>query len=205
MYSLFLLFPLFFFLNSGKVRETRVNIVLFGCRVLKSPAPLPTPLDSPGWRRAGHSSLLFEITELTSVNVFGEDRWRWSNVIGTGIFISSRFLSYCLRFSFDWFFFFTREIFQLFFNGSILFSFFFSFLFPFICTALFILNVKIKIWYHLKFEDIGICICVYRYMCYTCHVQIFFVFFIQTLCRYLLISFFFLQEFLFLFFPLLWI
>lgn len=75
------------------------------------------------------------------------------------------------------------------------FLFFFSLLFPFICTALFILNVKIKIWYHLKFEDIGICICVYRYMCYTCHVQIFFVFFIQMLCRYLLISFFFYRNF----------
>lgn len=80
-------------------------------------------------------------------------------------------------------------------NFSIIFQwfnivfFFFSLLFPFICTALFILNVKIKIWYHLKFEDIGM------YMCYTCHVQIFFVFFIQTLCRYLLISFFFYRNF----------
>lgn len=80
------------------------------------------------------------------------------------------------------------EIFHLFFNGSILFSFFLSLLFPFICTALFILNVKIKIWYHLKFEDIGMHV-------YMCHVQIFFVFFIQTLCRYLLISFFFYRNF----------
>lgn len=101
-------------------------------------SPLPIPLDSPGWRRAGHSSLLFEITELTSVNVFGEDRWRCSNVIGTGIFIPSRFLFDHLRFSLDpWLalsffleeffngYFFFYLLFLLFFNGSISFTFFF--------------------------------------------------------------------------------
>lgn len=93
------------------------------------------------------------------------------------------------------------EIFQLFFNSSILFSFFFSLLFPFICTALFILNVKIKIWYYLKFEDIG----MHVYMCYTCHVQIFFVFFLFKRYVDIYLFLFFLQEFLFLFFPLLWI
>lgn len=167
---------------------------------LPSPcSPLPIPLDSPGWRRAGHSSLLFEITELTSVNVFGEDRWRCSNVIGTGIFIPSRFLFDHLRFSLDpWLAlsFFLEEFFDYFSMVQYCLLFLFP-LFSFFCTAPFILNVKIKIVISSQIWRYR-----YVYVYYTC--QIFFIFFVQILCKYLLISFF-LQEFLFLFFPLLWI
>lgn len=154
---------------------------------LPSPcSPLPIPLDSPGWRRAGHSSLLFEITELTSVNVFGEDRWRCSNVIGTGIFIPSRFLFDHLRFSLDpWLAlsFFLEEFFDYF---SMV-QYCLLFLFPFFCTAPFILNVKIKIVIIVILPQIWRYRYVYVY--YTC--QIFFIFFVQILCKYLLISFFF--------------
>lgn len=139
---------------------------------LPSPcSPLPIPLDSPGWRRAGHSSLLFEITELTSVNVFGEDRWRCSNVIGTGIFIPSRFLFDHLRFSLDpWLAlsFFLEEFFDYFSMVQYCLLFLFP-LFSFFCTAPFILNVKIKIVISSQIWR-SVCICVL-------HVSDFFYFF----------------------------
>lgn len=69
----------------------------------------------------------------------------------------------------------------------LLFSFLF-FLFPFFCTAPFILNVKRKIVISSQIWRYR-----YVYVYYTC--QIFFIFFIQILCKYLLISFFFYRNF----------